>query len=138
MDLDRLAPIPDAHQGQVGSHLDLPADQIARDRIQGSIDLDVMIAVNLGFGVEGKVIHFGRGGQQQVGFLGREHLGRSKLGGAMDAHPGHLSAPPQGPGLRVRQINEVLAGEERSPCIWHTPFTAGLVTSRQLQLMMKI
>ena len=112
MDLDQLAPEEDLDQHRVGPHVDVRADQVAWHRIQRLGHLDVVVAMDLGLGIERDVV--GRGGrrQQPGGLLEGEQLGRPALGGAVDAHAGLDPAPLLGPALGVVAVDEALAGEE--------------------------
>jgi hypothetical protein len=110
--LDQLAPLEDSHQGPVSTHVDTAADQVARHRVEGVGDFDVMVAMDLRRGVDRHVETLGRCRQQTGPLLDGEHLHRSALGGAMDAHPGPLPAPHLNATLSVGEINERLTGEE--------------------------
>ena len=130
MDLDQLAPVEDPHQRPVGAHLDPSADERARDRVERPGDLDVMIPMHFRRRVDRDVIGRPRCRQQPGQLLGGEHLGGPLLGRAMHPQPGPLPAPDLGPALRVGEINEALASEERAAHELHLALDAGLVLRR--------
>ena len=111
----------------VGPDLDPAADQVAGHRVERLVHLDVVVAVDLGRGVDGQVVGLVGAGRSTRCLLDREHLGRAALGGAVDAHPGPLPAPRLGPALGVGQVDERLAGEERLAHERHRALHPGLV-----------
>jgi len=62
--LDQLAAVEHLDQRAVGADLDLLADQLPGQRIQGLADLDVMVAVHLGRHVVRDVVAVGRRREQ--------------------------------------------------------------------------
>jgi len=127
MDLDQLPAVVDPHQLAAGADVGGLADQVARNRVQGPGDLDVVVAVDFRAGIQRQVIAEHRGGQQPGCLFQGEQIGRAALGGPVDP----LSGPPGAPGLclalRISQAGELLAGDEAAADEWHRPLDAGLV-----------
>ncbi len=124
--LDQLSAVIDLHQLGVGTDLDLGADVVPGHRIQGLVDLEVVVPVHLGV-LEHRHVVVGRHRQQPCGFLGVEDLQGPGLGGAVDPHPRLLRAPGHGPGLGVLQVQEGLAGEEVPAHVLHDALHPRLV-----------
>ena len=100
------------HQRPVGADLDPLADQVPGHRVQRLGDLDVMVAVDLGGGVDGQVV-----GQRrrrcEPGRLGEgEQLRRAALRRAVDGVPGPGGAPHLRPALGIGQVQQALPSEK--------------------------
>jgi hypothetical protein len=127
MGLDEDAAVEDPHQLPVGAHLDPTSDQVAGDRIQRLGHLDVMITMDLRRRVDGQVIGHHRRREQPRCFLEREMLGRAQRRGPVHTQTGGRGAPRLGAAAGIREVDEVLAGEERTAHIGHDPLHLRLV-----------
>ena len=92
----------------------MPADQVARHRVERLGHLDVVVAMHLGRGVVRQVIGSDGHGGEDRGLERGEVLGRPARRRAVHAQPGRRGAPLHGPALGVGSVDEVLAGEERA------------------------
>jgi hypothetical protein len=138
VDLDHLPAEEDLDEAAVDADGDALADQRPRDRIQRLGDLDVMVTMHLRDRPSRGVVHLGRCREQQVRFLEREHLGRAGADGAVDPHAGLDPTPVERTSLRVGQVGELLAGEERVAHVGDGPLHAWLGRSRQLHPMQRM
>jgi hypothetical protein len=138
VDLDHLPAEEDLDEAAVDADGDALADQRPRDRIQRLGDLDVMVTMHLRDRPSRGVVHLGRCREQQVRFLEREHLGRAGTDGAVDPHAGLDPTPVERTSLRVGEVGELLAGEERVAHVGDGPLHAWLGRSRQLHPMQRM
>ena len=115
MDLDQLAPVEDPHQRPVGAHLDACADQVARapSRAPWRPRCDDRDAPSRSRRSARRRRSVGAGSSRGCSSTANTSAG-SGLGGAVHPQPGPLPAPRLGPALRVGEIDERLAGEERA------------------------
>ena len=127
MDLDQRAAVAGPHELAVRADLHVLADQVARHRVQGPGDLDVVVAVDFRAGIQRQVVGEHRGGQQPGCLFQGEQLGRAAPGGPVDPLPGPPGAPGLCLALRIGQAGELLAGEEAAADERHHPLDAGLV-----------
>lgn len=118
MGLHQHPAVEDPHQLAIGADLDPGADQVAGDRIQGTGDLDVVVAGDLGSGIDRQVIGLGGSRQETRSVLESEML-RAQGGRAVHAQPGGGPAPLGGVALAVVAIDGVLPGEHRAPDMGH-------------------
>jgi hypothetical protein len=126
MSLDQLPMAEQLDQRRAGAGVQVAAQVLLRRRIQRPAHLDMEVPVHLDPGEHRHVI--GRAERQQgTGLLLGEDLRRAGGDGAVDAHPGHLLAPPFSRGLRVGQPGKVLAGEEVPAHVLHGPLHLRLV-----------
>jgi hypothetical protein len=135
MGLDQLPTAVELHQPGVGAGVQVPADQLARHRVERLGDLDMPVPGDLRVREHRHVIQPVRGRQQQVLLVGGEVLGRPPRGGAMHPQPGRRRAPVLDAALRVGQVEERLAGEEVAAHVLHHSLDPRLVPHRQLLLM---
>ena len=127
VDLDQLAPVEDLDQLGIGPHLHPLADQLARDRVERLVHLDMAVAVDFRSRIGRQVIGPAGDGEQQTGLLDSEYLGWVQLGGAVHPHPRRARAPLSSPTLRVVEVDELLTGEEIPSHIWNLALHLGLI-----------
>ena len=91
-----------------------------------------MVPVDLGVGVDRKVVREQRAREQPGRFFFGKDLGRPSRGGAVHALAGPVPAPFLSSFLRIGQVDEALAGKKRRPDKRDGPFDSGLGPRRRL------
>nr|WP_163762433.1 hypothetical protein [Mycolicibacter algericus] len=127
MGLDELSAVKRLDQLPVSAHRNSLSTKVFRDRVQGPINLNVVVTMNLGLRVDRHLVDRHGGGQQQPGLTLSEHHGGTLASGAVDALPGLLGAPEFGMGLGVDQVGELLAGEEVAAHVLDHALDSGFV-----------
>ncbi len=112
VDLDQRAAVIDAHEAGVGPDLHALMQVARRHRVQGAVELDVVIAMDGGPGPR-RPIEGCRRQREQRRLLDRlEHDARHLAGGAMHARAGQVPAPEDRAALNVGDVEEGLPAEE--------------------------
>ena len=125
--LDELALDVDANQLAVAADPDAFADVTGGNGVEGLLELDVVIGVDLALGPDGGIEALGVKGTKRRSLRVLEDDEGPLAGGAVDALARGLEAPADRLALDVVAINPVLAAEEALTQILDAALDVGLV-----------
>jgi hypothetical protein len=128
MDFDQLAAPVQRHRARVGSGAQPLPDQVTRNAVKGSGDLNVAIRRDFGMAVGRHLERLHRGRSQPRSFFGGEDLGGALPCGAVHPCSGDVPAPRCGALAAVGQIPELFSGKEIRAVIRGASLHPGLMT----------
>ncbi len=124
--LDELALDVDAHQLAVAADPDAFADVTGRNGVEGLLELDVVVGVDLALGPRGRIEALAAKGLERGLLDVLEDDQGALAGGAVDALARDLETPADRLALDVVAIDPLLAAEEALPQVLDSALDVGL------------